>query len=171
MPGLCFFIGADEESAKKKFNDLQALIHPEFGLSMLSDLLGGIDLSGYDINQPLPDLPVSNGNQSRRAIIEKMAISESLTIKQLYEKIIIARGHLILIGSYQQVATQMVQWLQEKACDGFNLMPPYMPGCLEEFVTHVVPELQKRGVFKTDYKSGTLREKLNIPKPPSKFHV
>ncbi|RAW88763.1 LLM class flavin-dependent oxidoreductase [Photorhabdus laumondii] len=171
MPGLCFFIGVDEESAKKKFNDLQALIHPEFGLSMLSDLLGGIDLSGYDINQSLPDLPVSNGNQSRRVIIEKMARSESLTIKQLYEKIIIARGHLILIGSYQQVAAQMAQWLQEKACDGFNLMPPYMPGCLEEFVTHVVPELQKLGVFKMDYKLGTLREKLNIPKPPSKFHV
>ncbi|CDL80334.1 LLM class flavin-dependent oxidoreductase [Xenorhabdus cabanillasii] len=171
MPGLCFFIGPDEESAKEKFNNFRKLIHPKFGLSMLSDLLGGIDLSAYDINQPLPDIPASNGNQSRRAIIEKMSKSESLTIKQLYEKIIISRGHLVFVGSYQQVATQISQWLHENACDGFNLMPPSMPGCLDEFITSVVPELQKLNIFKTKYKDGTLREKLNIPKPASRFHV
>ncbi|MDC9595002.1 hypothetical protein [Xenorhabdus sp. IM139775] len=100
-----------------------------------------------------------------------MSKSESLTIKQLYEKIIISRGHLVFVGSYQQVATQIAQWFHENACDGFNIMPPSMSGCLDEFINYVVPELQKLNIFKTKYKDGTLREKLNIPKPTSIFHI
>ncbi|KOU53776.1 LLM class flavin-dependent oxidoreductase [Streptomyces sp. WM6378] len=168
MPGLCPFIGATDEEAREKFEQLQRLIHPGLGVAMLSDLVGGFDLSGYDVDGPLPELPPSNGNQSRRGLIEKLA-AEGLTIRQLYERMTIARGHLVLVGSYRRVARTMAQWLRSGAADGFNIMPPQLPGGLAEFVDHVVPELQKLGVYKEGYREGTLREKLGLRRPPSRY--
>ncbi|TJZ59015.1 LLM class flavin-dependent oxidoreductase [Streptomyces piniterrae] len=168
MPGLCPFIGATDEEAQEKFAELQRLIHPGLGVAMLSDLVGGFDLSEHDVDGPLPALPPSNGNQSRRRLIEKLA-AEGLTIRQLYERMTVARGHLVVVGSYRRVAETMAEWLASGAADGFNIMPPYLPGSLTEFVDHVVPELQKLGVYKESYRAGTLREKLGLPRPPSRY--
>ncbi|KPI17187.1 FMN-dependent oxidoreductase, nitrilotriacetate monooxygenase family [Actinobacteria bacterium OK074] len=169
MPGLCPFIGATDAEANAKFEELQRLIHPRLGVAMLSDLVGGFDLSGHDVDGPLPELPPSNGNQSRRALIEKLARDEGLTIRQLYERLTIARGHLVVVGSYRRVAGVMARWLATGAADGFNIMPPQLPGGLDEFVDHVVPELQKLGVYKDFYREGTLREKLGLRRPPSRY--
>ncbi|MFI2370235.1 NtaA/DmoA family FMN-dependent monooxygenase [Streptomyces sp. NPDC018833] len=169
MPGMCPFIGATDQEAQEKFEALQDLIHPRLGVAMLSDLVGGFDLSGYDVDGPLPELPPSNGNQSRRALIEKLARDEGLTIRQLYERMTVARGHLVLIGSYRKVAETMARWLRTGAADGFNIMPSYLPGGLDEFVEHVVPELQKLGVYKNSYRDGTLRTKLNLRRPPGRY--
>jgi FMN-dependent oxidoreductase (nitrilotriacetate monooxygenase family) len=168
MPGLCPFIGPTDEAAQEKLEALQRLIHPRLGVAMLSDLVGGYDLSGYDVDGPLPALPPSNGNQSRRGLIEKLA-AEGLTIRGLYERMTIARGHLVLVGSYRRVAETMAEWLTSGAADGFNIMPPYLPGDLTEFVDHVIPELQRIGVYKDGYRTGTLRDKLGLRRPPSRY--
>ena len=102
MPGLCPFLGRTDGEARAKFEHLQSLIHPRLGVSMLSDLLGGFDLSGCDVDGPLPELPPSNGNRSRRALIEGLARDEGLTIRELYERMIISRGHAVVIGSYRR---------------------------------------------------------------------
>ncbi|WP_405977507.1 LLM class flavin-dependent oxidoreductase [Streptomyces sp. NBC_00158] len=169
MPGLCPFTGATDEEAREKFERLQRLVHPRLGVAMLSDLVGGFDLSGHDVDGPLPPLPPSNGNRSRRRLIEKLA-AEGLTIRGLYERLTVARGHLVLVGSYRRVARTMARWLEAGAADGFNIMPPHLPGGLDEFVDHVVPELQELGVYKDRYAQGTLREKLGLRRPPSR-HV
>ncbi|HEU5110071.1 MAG TPA: LLM class flavin-dependent oxidoreductase [Micromonosporaceae bacterium] len=169
MPGVCPFVGATDEEAQAKFDRLQGLIHPRLGVAMLSDLVGGFDLSGYDVDGPLPSLPPSNGNQSRRRLIERMAETEGLSIRGLYQRMTVSRGHLTLVGSYRRVAETMAEWLAAGAADGFNVMPPHLPGGLTEFVEHVVPELQALGVYKRAYREGTLRDKLGLVRPPSRF--
>lgn len=169
MPGICPFVAATESEAKDKFEQFQDLIHPDFGLAMLSDLLGGVNLKGLPLDEPLPQLPPSNGNTSRRALIEKLSREEQLTLGQLYKKIIVSRAHLNIVGSYKQVAEHMMEWFHSQACDGFNVMPPSMPGCLTEFVAGVIPELQKMGAFKTHYAPGTLREKLELKRPVNQY--
>lgn len=165
MPGICAFVGETEEEAREKYEHLQSLIHPDFGLSMLSDLLGGVDLSDLPLDKPLPELPPSNGNKSRRAMIEKWSKEERLTLEKLYKRVIVSRAHFNVIGSYKTVAEQMIEWFESGSCDGFNVMPPSMPNCLTNFVNGVVPELQKMGVFKTRYSKGTLRDKLGLKRP------
>ncbi|GHF69849.1 FMN-dependent oxidoreductase (nitrilotriacetate monooxygenase family) [Amycolatopsis bartoniae] len=169
LPGLCPFTGPTDEIARERFEQLQRLIHPRLGVAMLSDLVGGFDLSGYDVDGPLPRLPPSNGNQSRRALIERLAREDGLSIRQLYERMTVARGHAVVIGSYQRVAETMAEWLEAGAADGFNIMPPYLPGALDEFVDHVVPRLQALGVYKQSYRDGTLRDKLGLLRPPSRY--
>ena len=136
---------------------------------MLSDLLGGFDLSGCDVDGPLPELPPSNGNRSRRALIEGLARDEGLTIRELYERMIISRGHAVVIGSYRRVAELIAEWYERGAADGFNVMPPLLPGGLVEFVDHVVPELQRLGIYKHTYRDGTLRHKLGLKRPESRY--
>ena len=165
MPGFCPFSAPTEAQAKEKFEYFQSLITPEFGLSMLSDLLGGFDLSGCDLDMPLPKLPESNGNQSRRALIERLSENGKLSVKQLYKKIVVSRGHFNAVGSYRQIAELMAEWYYARGCDGFNIMPPSMPGCLQDFVDGVVPELQRLGIYKTQYQAGTLRQKLGLKRP------
>ncbi len=162
LPGFSPYCAATCAAAQDKFQSLQQKIAPELALSMLSDLLGGFDLSEYDVDGPLPDLPPSNGNQSRRVMIEKLAAQDGMTIRGLYEQLITSRGHRCIVGSYQEVADEMIEWVSTGAADGFNIMPPQMPDYLDEFAKGVLPLLQERGWYKSDYLPGTLRDKLNL---------
>lgn len=136
---------------------------------MLSDLLGGVDLRNYDPDGPLPEIPKSNGNQSRQKIIIELARKENLSIRNLYEKIIISRGHYTFTGSYQDLADEMIKWVDNDACDGFNIMPPLMPESLNDLFDNVIPILQEKGRYKKAYSTGTLREKLGLKRPSNKF--
>lgn len=162
MPGLTTYIGPTDAEAQEEVRYLQSLIRPEFGVSMLSDLVGGFDLSGYDVDGPLPSLPPSNANTSRRALIERLAFDEGLTIRQIYKRMTTSRGHLTLVGSYDRVADEIARWFERGAADGFNVMPPLFPHGLEQFGEHILPRLQQRGLFKSRYESGTLRDKLGL---------
>jgi homocitrate synthase NifV len=145
----------------------RALLTPELGLSMLGDLLGGLDLDGVDVDGPLPrGLPPSNGNTSRRALIERLAYVDGLTVRELYQRLTVARGHLTLVGSYDHVADELERWFRAGAADGFNVMPPLLPSGLDAFVGHVVPRLQARGLAAASYPDGTLRDRLGLPRPP-----
>ena len=128
MPGIFPVIGRTEAEAREKFDALQDLIHPTVGLSLLSNMSGGVDLSQYPVDGPLPDLPETNGGKSRQRLMFDLARRENLTIRDLYLRIAGARGHQQVVGTPQSIADQLQQWFEDGGADGFNIMSPWLPG-------------------------------------------
>ena len=167
LPGVSPVVGHTEEEARAKYEELQSLIPEDIALAFLSDYLGGLDLSQYDLDAPLPeDIPITNGNQSRRELIIDLAKRERLTVRELAKYVAGARGHRIIFGSPEQIADRMQEWFDHEAADGYNLLFPYYPTLFEDFVQLVIPILQKRGIFREDYEGTTLREHLGLQVPP-----
>lgn len=169
LPGVSAFVGKTEEEAQAKYDALTKLIHPEAGLALLSGLSSGFDFSHYDLDAPFPDLPETEGHVSRRALILDIARKNNFTIRQLYEWVAGVRGHWQLIGTVEQVADQLQEWFENGAADGFNVLPPSTPSGLNDFVDLVVPELQRRGLFRTEYEGKTLRENLGLARPENQY--
>jgi FMN-dependent oxidoreductase (nitrilotriacetate monooxygenase family) len=169
MPGVFPVIGHTEKEAKEKYDQLQNLIHPSVGLALLSGNIGGFDLTSYPLDGPLPELPETNLNKSRQKLVTDLARRENLTIRQLYQAIAGARGHWTIWGTPEQIADRLEEWFVNDAADGFNLMPPYLPGGLDEFVDLVLPILRQRGLFRTEYEGRTLRENLGLLRPVNQF--
>lgn len=165
MPGVLPIVADSAGEAEALFEQLQALVQPEVGLSLLADIAGGTDLSACPLDGPLPDLPATNSGVSRRDLLISVARREGLSIRQLYLRMAAARGHLVVVGDAVQVADRLEQWFVEGAADGFNVMPPYLPGGLDGFVDKVVPELQRRGLFRREYQGRTLRDHLGLSRP------
>jgi len=165
MPGVFPVIGRTRAEAQEKFEELQSLIHPVVGLQLLSTVMGVGDLSGYDIDGPLPELPETNGPKSRQKLVFDAARRDNLTIRQLYLSIAGARGHWQLVGTAQDIADALEERFTQGGADGFNIMAPDLPGGLEDFIEQVVPELRRRGLFRTEYEGTTLRENLGLPFP------
>ena len=143
------------------------MIPLEAGISLLSNLIS-FDLSPYPVDGPLPDLPELeqiNGGKSRFTLLKDLAEREGLSIRKLYQRIAGARGHREIKGTPVQIADQLEEWFVSGAADGFNIMPPYLLGGLEDFVDLVVPELQRRGLVRTEYTGTTLRENLGLKRP------
>ncbi len=165
LPGVFPYVGRTHAEAEAKLDELQELIHPAVGISLLVSELGGFDLSGYDYDGPVPDLPKSNAGQARQRLLIDMAHREDLTIRQLAQRVAGSRGHFQPIGSAEEVADEIEQWFVEGAADGFMVMAPALPGGLRDFVELVVPELQRRGLFRTEYTGTTLRDHLGYSRP------
>lgn len=171
MPGVYPIVGRTEEDAQRKRQQLLELIPDSVGVARLSNNLG-VDLSGYPLDGPLPELPdISqiNGNKSRFQLVKDLAERENFTIRQLFQHIAGARGHREIIGTPEQIADQLEEWFNNGAADGFNIMPPVFPSGLNDFVDYVIPELQKRGIFRTEYTGSTLRENLGLKRPKNQF--
>lgn len=163
MPGLFAVVGHSQGEADDKFGELQRLIEPKAGLALLGRMIGNFDLSGYPLDGPLPDLPqTQDGQRSRQQLLTDLAQGENLTIRQLYQRIAGGRGHFTVVGTAQAVADQMQAWFEQEAADGFNFMAPALPGGLDDFLSLVVPELQRRGLFRTAYRGTTLREHMGL---------
>jgi FMN-dependent oxidoreductase (nitrilotriacetate monooxygenase family) len=171
MPGIFPVIGRTQEEADEKFQALQDLIHPVVGVSLLSNMLGGFDLSGYPVDGPIPELPETNGGKSRQVLLVDLARRDKLTIRQLYLRIAGARGHQQVVGTPQSIADQLQQWFEEGAADGFNIMAPWLPGGLHDFIDLVLPELRRRGLFRTEYEGATLRDNLGLAVPAHRRHA
>jgi len=170
LPGILAIVGHTQEQAQAKYQQLQELIHPQVGLSLLSGMIGA-DLSGYDLDGPVPqDLPETNGGKSRQALLLDVAERENLSIRELYLRIAGARGHWTVVGTPVQIADQIQLWFESGAADGFNVMPPWLPGGLEDFIELVVPELRRRGLFREEYSGSTLREHFGLARPDNQ-HV
>jgi len=166
LPGISPFVGRSRQEAEEKFEQLQGLIDPVLGIGLLSTFLGHVDLSGYDIDGPFPqDLPVTEGWKSRQELFEGLARREKLSIRQLYEKVAGARGHWTLVGTAESIADQLEHWFRTGAADGFNVLAPTLPHGLKDFAELVIPELQRRGLFRTAYEGRTLREHLGLARP------
>lgn len=165
LPGISPIIGQSEQEAQEKYEQLQALIDPAIVLGLLSGFLGGFDFSPYPLDGPLPSLPPTEGWQSRQDLFVNLARRENLSIRQLYQRIASARGHLTVVGTPKRIADQMEHWFTTGAADGFNVLAPTLPHGLTEFAQQVIPELQRRGLFRTEYTGKTLREHLGLSRP------
>ena len=166
MPGCMVYAGRSRAEAEELLEELQSLIQPALGVSHLGGLMD-TDLTGYPIDGPVPEPQDQIGGSSRRYVIHDMAKRDNLNIRQTYERVIASMGHVMMIGSGKDIADQMEDWYKSKACDGFNIHIPHQPGGLTNFVDLVIPELQKRGIFRTEYKGSTLRERMGLPIPPN----
>ncbi|MDQ0510318.1 LLM class flavin-dependent oxidoreductase [Ancylobacter amanitiformis] len=167
LPGAFVVVGDTVEEARAIRARLDSLVHYESAIASLSIMLGH-DASGFDPDGPLPDIPETNASQSGRERAIALARRENLTVRQLAQRLG-GYGGLSLVGTAATIADAMEEWLLTEASDGFNVMFPYLPGGLEDFCAKVVPELQRRGLFRTEYEGTTLREHLGLPRPANRF--
>jgi FMN-dependent oxidoreductase (nitrilotriacetate monooxygenase family) len=167
LPGCLVVVGDTVEEAQRKRTLLDSLVHPDSGIASLSIALGH-DASQFDLDAPLPEIPETNASKSGRERVIARARRDNLTVRQLAQ---IAGGYggLAMVGTPRTIADEMEEWLYSDACDGFNIMFPWVPGGLDEFVDQVVPELQRRGLFRREYEGKTLRENLGLPRPENRF--
>jgi len=164
LPGVMPVVGRTRQEAQDKYEQLQALIHPQAGLVGLSRNLG-VDLTGVDVDGPLPPIDITKLSQSRTVGMVETARRDNLTVRQVYERLLVSKGHRQLIGSVTDIADSLQEWFEAEAADGFNIMPAVMPGGLADFVAMVVPELQRRGLFRKAYQGSMLRDHLGLPRP------
>lgn len=170
MPGVSPFVGRTLEEAQEKYERLTALILEEDGIGLLNGLTGGtLDLSGHDLDGPLPIAPPTEGMKSRQTLIRQIADENNFTIRQLYQWIASARGHFTIVGTPETIVDTLQEWFENEAADGFNILPPWLPTALDDFVDLVIPELQRRGLFRTEYEGKTLRENLGLPFPVNRW--
>jgi FMN-dependent oxidoreductase (nitrilotriacetate monooxygenase family) len=165
LPGVFPIVGRSESEAREKFEQLQALIDPKVGLALVSGLTGGFDLSGYPLDGPIPELPETNASKSRQLLTLELARRENLTIRQLYLRVAGARGHWQLVGTPAQIVDQLEERFVKGGADGYNVMPPVLPAGLDDFVELVIPELRRRGLFRSEYEGRTLRDNLGLRRP------
>ena len=168
MPACFVVVGETVEEARAKRANLDSLVYYDNAIASLSIALGH-DASRFDPDKPLPDdIPESNASKSARARVVEMAQREKLTVRQLAQRLGGYSG-LAMVGTPQSIADEMEEWLMTEASDGFTVMFPYLPGGLDEFCNQVVPELQRRGLFRREYEGKTLRENLGLPRPSNRF--
>ena len=162
MPGISPIVGDSESEARAKYQALQDLIPDAVGVALLASYLSIGDLSAYPIDGPLPEIPPTQAMQSRQQLIVDLGRRENLSIRDLARHFAGARGHWQVFGTPVQIADAMEERFADGAADGFNVMPPLFPTGLEDFVSKVIPELQRRGLFRKDYEGNTLRANLGV---------
>jgi alkanesulfonate monooxygenase len=167
LPGALVTVGRTSEEAREKKVLLDNLVHPESGIPNLSIRLG-IDVSGFELDAPLPRIPPSNQSQSQRDTLLALARRDNLTVRQLAQ-IMGGFGGLEIVGTAGEIANTMQAWMEAGAADGFNIMFPTVPAGLDDFVTLVIPELRRRGIFREEYEGTTLREHFGLPRPVNQF--
>ncbi|MCU7727540.1 LLM class flavin-dependent oxidoreductase [Actinoplanes sp. KI2] len=171
LPGIVPVIGSTETEAREREAELNRLIRPEYALPQLAELLG-VDPADLRLDDELPaGLPEEEqieGAKSRRTLVVNLARRERLTVREVIARLGGGRGHLTFAGTPVQVADAIQRWYDEGAADGFNVMPPVLPAGLDAFVDQVVPILQERGLFRTEYSGHTLREHLGLPRPENR---
>ena len=175
LPGFSPIIAGTEAEAKQIAKELNELTDVEVGRKRLTGRFGGYDFSHLPLDRPLstddfPDPSTVQAARSRTEVIVGMVTREKPTLRQLLAKLAGARGHFIFTGTPEQVADELELWFKSGAADGFNLMPPIIPWMLEVFVEEVVPLLQKRGIFRKEYKGTSLRDHYGLKRPPVKFY-
>jgi alkanesulfonate monooxygenase len=167
LPGALVVVGDTLEEARRKRALLDSLVHYDSAIASLSIALG-TDASRFDPDGPLPEIPETNQSKSGRERAVLLAQRENLTVRQLAQRLG-GYGGMAIVGTPAMIADTMEQWLVEEASDGFNVMFPYLPAGLDDFVDRVVPELQRRRIFRREYEGRTLRENLGLPRPANQF--
>ncbi|MBM7652360.1 LLM class flavin-dependent oxidoreductase [Neobacillus cucumis] len=164
LPGISFIIVNSEEEAREREAELAEFMNFNHSLIQLSNRIG-VDLTSVSLDEPLPNLPdiqEIQGHQSRTELIIQLARRENLTLKQLLIRLGGGRGHYTITGTPTRIADELEMWFLNGAADGFNIMPQLMNPDFERFVDFVIPELQRRKLFRTDYSGTTLREHYNL---------
>jgi FMN-dependent oxidoreductase (nitrilotriacetate monooxygenase family) len=167
LPGALVVVGGSVEEAREKRARLDSLVHYDSAVASLSIALGH-EASGFDPDGPLPEIPETNASKSGRERVIDLAKREGLNVRQLAQRLG-GYGGLAFVGTPATIADQMEEWLVTRGSDGFNVMFPYLPAGLDDFVDGVVPELQRRGLFRKEYQGTTLRANLGLPRPENRF--
>lgn len=172
LPGISPYLGSTQAEADQLEEEINDLIQPPASLDQLKRMIG-IDLSGFDLDGPFPrhliDTNGPKGVASRFQLIIDIVDREQPTIRQLIKRLAGARGHYVFVGTPERVANEIQTWFEQGAADGFNVMPPWLTGGFDAFVSEVVPILRKRGLFREEYTGSTLREHYGLPRPESGF--
>lgn len=172
LPGISPFIGSTEAEARRLHEEFNELTQPEYSLQLLHRLLG-LRLDAEALDKPVPreliETRGERGNGSRFRLVLDIIDREQPTVRQLTHRLAGARGHRVVAGTPEQIADQLQEWYEHGAADGFNVMPPWLPGGFELFAEHVVPILRRRGLFRTEYAGTTLREHYGLPRPSGVF--
>ncbi len=159
LPGVMPIIGRTEAEAKAQLDKLQSWISPTNALRLVSQRIGH-DISGYPLDGPVPELPLTNNSHSFARSLLALARAKNMTLRDLYNVTAAARGHWVIWGTPKQIADTLEEWFTEGLADGFMIQPAYFPGAFDDFVDLVVPELQRRGLYRRDYAGSTLRDHL-----------
>jgi FMN-dependent oxidoreductase (nitrilotriacetate monooxygenase family) len=171
MPGFYPVVAPTASEAQEKYDYLQSLIQKPVGISILEHTIGVHGLDKIPLDGPVPEMADTNGPLSRQRLLLEQARRDKLTFWELCLANAGPRGHALSIGTPTQVADEMEHWFKDGAADGFNVMPAWLPGSLKDFVDLVIPELQRRGLFRTEYEAMTLRENLGLPRPINRHHL
>ncbi|WP_330343274.1 LLM class flavin-dependent oxidoreductase [Streptomyces sp. NBC_00557] len=167
LPGVHPLLGSTEAEALRMEDELRHLIRTDIGMAWLSKQLGGVDLSGLDPSRPVPEelLPAVETVQERRSryeVFRQLAVEEKYSINRLIEAEVMSQGHLVMVGAPEQIADRFAKWVAEGGADGFMMLPSYLPEGMELIVDGVIPELRKRGLFRSEYTGTTLRDHLGL---------
>ncbi len=168
MPGLVTYVGSTTDEARAKQRALDELLPTTASLRQLG-LFIGQDCSGWELDAPVPPLPpleAFTGPKGRYATVLRIIEMERPTLRQLLGRLAAGGGHCTMVGTPEQIADNMAQWVRQGGADGFNLMPPALPGSVQDFIDHVIPVLQRRGLFRREYEHATLRGHLGLARPP-----
>jgi FMN-dependent oxidoreductase (nitrilotriacetate monooxygenase family) len=173
MPALTPIIGATREAAEALQRELDTLIPAPIAISKLQGYLAGFDLSAFAPDAPFPALPpeMMQGQNSTRDRVVEMAAREGLSIEQVAQRVAAGRTSRTCVGTAEDVADELEAWFSGGAADGFVISPPFLPAGLGDFVDQVVPILQARGLFRTEYEGETLRDNLGLARPLNRFDI
>ena len=174
LPGLSPMIAGTEAEAQRLAREVNELTEPEVGRKRLSNRFGGHDFSHLPLDRPLspedfPDPDTVEAARSRTEVILNLVRRDKPTLRQLLGYLAGARGHFVTAGTPEQIADLIEDWFGDGAADGFNVMPPLLPNMFDAFAAEVVPLLQRRGLFRTEYEGTTLRDHYGLPWPKSAF--
>jgi len=174
LPGLSPYIGATEKEAQELYRSFNDLTVPEYGIAQL-ETLADVSFRELDLDDKVPlhafgsTGSVLDNNRSRKQVVAGIVERERPTLRELLHRLAGARGHNVVVGTPVQVADTIQEWFEQGAADGFNIMPPLYPQGLDAFTSTVVPILQERGLFRTDYTGETLRDHYGLPRPESLY--
>jgi FMN-dependent oxidoreductase (nitrilotriacetate monooxygenase family) len=163
LPGVMPIIGHTDAQAKARLSRLQSFLTTDNALTLVSGRLG-YDVTGHPLDSPVPAPPLGQGSRTFSRVLYETARREHMTLRDLYNLTAAARGHWVLCGTPRRIADTLEEWFTEGAADGFNILPAYFPGALADFIELVVPELQRRGLFRHDYEGTTLRDHFGLPR-------
>ena len=167
LPGVMPIVGRTESEAKDRLSLLQSWLTPSNALVLVSGRIG-YDVSGYPLDGPVPAPPPGEtGSQTFHKVLAEAARNRNMTLRDLYNLTAAARGHWVICGTPAHIADTLEEWFVAGAADGFNILPPYFPGAFADFVDLVVPELQRRGLFRRGYEGTTLRDHFGLPPVPA----
>lgn len=167
MPGLVTYVASTHEEALRKQRELDELLPSEASLRQLSMFIDQ-DCSNWELDAPVPSLPpleTFTGPKGRYGTILRIIETEQPTLRQLLGRLAAGGGHCTMVGTPEAIADKMEYWFRHDGADGFNLMPPALPSSFADFAEQVIPVLQQRGLFRTEYTGNTLREHLGLKRP------
>ncbi len=163
LPGVMPIVGSSDAEAREKLAKLQSWVNTTNALTLVTSRIG-YDVTGHPLDGPVPPPPLTQSSRTFHNVLYEMARREGMTLRDLFNLTAAARGHWVLCGTPQTIADTLEQWFVEGAADGFNILPAWFPGGFSEFVDLVVPQLQRRGLFRRDYEGTTLRDHFGLPR-------